>query len=812
VSNNEASDINSPNTNLTKSFCVDTELHHGFHLGNTFVEPDLGIITRDEQRYHLAPKAMEVLIFLSSTQGEIVSREQILQFAWGDKKASKANVTHVISEIRQALDDHKECPTFIQTISRKGYRMLLPTISKGAASMWTFPGNQSNHIHALSDKKGKLSLSMLKSSRLFNACAAYLVVSWVLLQVFSTVFPIFDIEPLGGKIAALCLVVGFPIVIGFEWVKEIKQRKSFARENSVHSKSFYQQLAIDGFFITIMLLIIFYLSTHLITKIDKESAQQEIMSTTDNIPLADIIDNAVAILPFVALFDDVMPQYIVSGLQEELITFLSLKTEFKVSSLRAITALESDASIEQIKNRLGVRYIVEGKVKLIAQQLVVNITMIDLTTGFQVWADESSATIQELLTLYNELSRKTVNALSLLVSKYDKVDGTEYLPTKNFSAYDAYLQGKEKYRENKDIDALNAAEQLFLQAITLDPQFILASSALCQTYLAKYLLTIDPSEYQKGLNVCQLIADNEQVSFESNLALGTLYRINGQYEKAERFLNAAKKLKPNSTEMLISLANLYTKLEKVEQAEEYYLQAISVELGNWQNYYEYGLFLFSLGRYENAISQFNKVILLNRNIAMAHNALGAMYYMTVDFEKANVAWSKSLFIEPTSATYANLGTVLFMMNRYENAVEMYSQSAELSPLDTTIWGNLGDALKYSKNSQQEAEKAYRKALALANKNALINNKNLSLQAQISRYHSELKSCPEALKIQQAVLNENAQDPYVFYDLAIVSINCHERNMMKKLINKALTLGYPYPLLLADPQFHDYKEWLKQLDR
>tara|TARA_R110002124_G_C8961682_1_gene514120 strand:+ start:4169 stop:4495 length:327 start_codon:yes stop_codon:yes gene_type:complete len=93
---------------INSRFSVDGELHQGFQLGSIVIEPDLGVIIRNGQRYHLAPKAMEILLFLSSTNGEIVSREQILSFGWGDNHAAKNNVTHIISEIRHVLDDHKE--------------------------------------------------------------------------------------------------------------------------------------------------------------------------------------------------------------------------------------------------------------------------------------------------------------------------------------------------------------------------------------------------------------------------------------------------------------------------------------------------------------------------------------------------------------------------------------------------------------------------------------------------------------------------------------------------------------------------------
>lgn len=793
--------------NNPRQFAVDSTLHQGFQLGNLIIEPDLGIVIRNGHRYHLAPKAMEVLILLASANGEIVSRETISAFAWGDINTAKANVTHVISDIRHVLDDHKECPTYIQTIPRKGYRMLLPTVSKASSGIWPFPVDAIDGV----DKKWKLSFSLLKSSRLINASAAYLVVSWLLLQVFAVILPIFDVPTWGGKLVALFLVVGFPVVISIQWVHEFKVRKKFSYENKKHVRFVYQQFVVDGIFVLIILLIIYYVSTHLITKIEHESAQQPVSVVAQtSVPSANVTENAVAILPFYAKQPANNPQYFVTGLQEELINLLALKPVFKVSSMRAINALDPNASIEQIKNSLGVKYIVEGRSTLVENKLTINTIMTNVVTGFQVWSDETKGSTNELLHLYTELSRKITNALHLLVVGDKAVNSNNYMPTRSFAAYDAYLQGKEKYRHSNSLTALIEAEKLFIKALQLDANFVQASSALCQTYLDKYLLNNDTNEYQKGLNVCQLIANNERVSFESHIALGTLYRINGEYQKAEDHLIIAKSIKPAASEVYISLADLYAKLEQSEKAESLYLEAINLERGNWKNYYDYGLFLFYSGRYEHAISQFNKVILINNNAALAYNALGAVYYMALNFEQANIAWSKSLAIKPTSVTYSNLGTVLFFMQHFENAAEMYLQSAEISPLDPTLWGNLGDALKYSKNQSENARSAYKKGLELAKKNAVINEKNPNLQAQISRYYSELAQCSDAKRHQNIVLNNNLQDPYIYYDLAIVSINCFNEDNLKLFIEKAVSLGYPIKLLLADPQFYDYNHWLKGL--
>ncbi len=809
MSTKDELEVTVPIESGSEYFDIDTELHQGFQLGSLVVEPDLGVVIRNGQRYHLAPKAMEVLLFLSSSNGEVVSREQILAFAWGDTNASKANVTHVISEIRHVLDDHKECPTYIQTIPRKGYRMLLPTVNKSASGIWPFTSDQTGNSTG-SDKQWKLSFSLLKSSRLVNASAAYLVVSWVLLQVFSIILPIFDVPPWGGKVATLFLVIGFPVVISIQWLKEFKIRKKFSTEHNKKHRFVYRQLAIDGVFVLIIVFVISYISSHLIEKIETESAQQPInLALGTQVPKASVTANAVAILPFKITDNINSPDYFVSGLQEELINLLALKPTFKVSSIRAINALVPNANIGQIKDSLGVKYIVEGRTRMVENTLKINTIMTDVVTGFQVWSDETKGSTHELVVLYSELSRKIANALHLLVVGDNKDNTSHYMPTENFAAYDAYLQGKEKYRSSKTINALIAAENLFITALQLDPDFVQASSALCQTYLDKYLLNDDTSEYEKALNVCQLIAGNETVSFESQLALGTLYRVNGQYDKAEMHLSKAKLIKPESSEVYISLADLYANKEQNETAERLYQQAINLELGNWKNYYDYGLFLFYSGRYEQAIGQFNKVILINNNTAMAYNALGAVHYMVLDFEQANIAWSKSLAIKPTAVTYSNLGTVLFFMKRFENAAEMYMQSAELTPLDPIVWGNLGDALKYSVNKENKAKFAYEKALELARKNVVINDKDLSLQAQMSRYYSELAQCDQAKNHQDIILQSQVKDPYIYYDLAITAINCFDDNRLKLSIDEAIKLGYPVKLLLADPQFYDYKHWLKE---
>lgn len=800
------------NHKIVEKFTVPKKLHNGFSLGDIIVEPDLGLIIRNSERYHLAPKAMEILLFLAANNCEIVSREQILSFGWGDETASKTNITHIISEIRHALDDHKECPTYIQTIPRKGYRMMLPTLDKPSSGLFNFSGEYDNQ--AATNTRWQLSLSIFKSSRLFKASAAYVVISWVLLQVFAIVLPIFNAPNWGVKFTTLVLIIGFPVVISYQWLKELKFKRKRLINKANKTKFFYQQLAVDSFFVSIVLGIIFYLSTHLITFIEIETEQQaQIKNSSFTLP---VVDNAIAILSFstqyAGLNDEQLPEYVVSGLQEELINYLAQKPSFKVASIRATNALEDNASINDIKSLLGVRYILEGKAKYESNQIIVNTSLIDSVSGFQVWGVETKGELSQLLNLYAELSRKVVNAMHLLLPGDDEQfsNNQNHMPTLSFEAYDAYLQAKNQYRKTKSINSLIAAEKLFNQALKLDPKFIQASAALCLTYMELYQLDEDPAYYHKGVEVCDLTASYKSVSVESYLSLGKLNMVRGKHQQAINNLEQALAIDSEATDVISTLADVYYKVENINKAEELYLQAIELEPAYWRNYYQYGVFLYYSGQYERAIPQFNKVNLLNSNVANSYNALGGSHYLLMDWESASIAWSKSLAIEPTALTYSNLATSLFFLQQFDNAAEIYLQGTKLTPNDNTIWANLGDSYKYSATQNSEAVGAYKKALELALNKELINPHDVTIQSQIARYYSELDQCPVANTYAETVLKKSPTDPYIFYSLSLASLNCDRFSEAENLLDKTISLGYSKELLLADPQFLAYKEQLSEL--
>jgi len=97
-----------------------------FRLGTWLVHPSLNCVSRNGTSVQLEPKVMSVLVCLAEHRGEPVSKEQLLQTVWPDTFVGEGVLTRSISELRRVFEDDTREPKVIQTISKRGYRLLAP--------------------------------------------------------------------------------------------------------------------------------------------------------------------------------------------------------------------------------------------------------------------------------------------------------------------------------------------------------------------------------------------------------------------------------------------------------------------------------------------------------------------------------------------------------------------------------------------------------------------------------------------------------------------------------------------------------------
>lgn len=95
-----------------------------FWIGPWRVDPYKNLIERKDHRVRVEPKAMRVLVYLAERAGEDVGREEILRAIWDGAPVKGEVLTNAIWELRKAFGDDPREPDFIQTVSRKGYRLV----------------------------------------------------------------------------------------------------------------------------------------------------------------------------------------------------------------------------------------------------------------------------------------------------------------------------------------------------------------------------------------------------------------------------------------------------------------------------------------------------------------------------------------------------------------------------------------------------------------------------------------------------------------------------------------------------------------
>jgi DNA-binding winged helix-turn-helix (wHTH) protein len=99
---------------------------NAFRVGDWLVEPDLGRVSRDDTGRQLEPRIMHVLVCLAERCGEVVARHELVDAVWAMEFITENTLTHAIAELRKLFGDNARDPRYIETITKRGYRLIMP--------------------------------------------------------------------------------------------------------------------------------------------------------------------------------------------------------------------------------------------------------------------------------------------------------------------------------------------------------------------------------------------------------------------------------------------------------------------------------------------------------------------------------------------------------------------------------------------------------------------------------------------------------------------------------------------------------------
>jgi TolB-like protein len=105
-----------------------------FRMGAWLVRPSLNTISRNGTDIQVEPKMMEVLVCLASRPGESISKETIIKTVWPDTFVSDDALIRCVSELRRVFGDDARAPSVIQTIPKRGYRLMASVAARSIPS------------------------------------------------------------------------------------------------------------------------------------------------------------------------------------------------------------------------------------------------------------------------------------------------------------------------------------------------------------------------------------------------------------------------------------------------------------------------------------------------------------------------------------------------------------------------------------------------------------------------------------------------------------------------------------------------------
>src|SRR5882672_9562212 len=164
-------------------------------------------------------------------------------------------------------------------------------------------------------------------------------------------------------------------------------------------------------------------------------------SRMQNAALNPTPDKSIAVLPFENRSEDKANAYFADGIQDEILTRLSKIADLKVISRTSTQHYQSKpANLREIAKQLGVANILEGSVQKVADQVRVNVQLINAESDSHLWADTYDRKLTDIFGVETEIAKRIADSLQANLTGHEE-KALAVKPTNNSEAYDAYLRG-----------------------------------------------------------------------------------------------------------------------------------------------------------------------------------------------------------------------------------------------------------------------------------------------------------------------------------------------------------------------------------
>lgn len=454
-------------------------------------------------------------------------------------------------------------------------------------------------------------LSELSRRHVIRVGGAYVVVGWAILQAASIIAPAMDLPDSAITFILFVLMLGFPVAIFLAWAFQVTPEG--VKRNEMSEDVPVQRVSKPEIGLIVAALILVGASIYMPGSINRQPTQHG--NLVNRAPAL-----SVAIVPFDNLLGDAKYDYLVEGFVEDLTTKLA-KTSLPlvVAGRNSASAFgDTSSDIQEIGDKLNVRYVVEGSLRRNGDNVRVTGQLIDITTNAHVWGDAFDYPLADLLKgtdvavfeMYPDIEA------TLLRSEIGRLRSA---PKTSLSAGDLALMGFAAGFLPLNKDSIPAGMNILRAAIALDPNNATAlwvSAMLC-SYAPGFHADKTPELMEEAItNISRALELDPMSSSIASAAALVFHNLNDQ-DTALRHASRAVALDPENSfahnvhaRTLLASGQAGNALESVEAA----LDLISPKHLNFSEFrYTRGLVLLGLADFVEAEEMFRQNLLLTDN-------------------------------------------------------------------------------------------------------------------------------------------------------------------------------------------------------
>lgn len=370
-------------------------------------------------------------------------------------------------------------------------------------------------------------------------------------------------------------------------------------------------------------------------------------AVASGLPLPD--KPSIAVLPFTNMSGDQAQDYFSDGISEEIITALSRFEDLFVIARNSTFVYKGKmVDVRDIGHQLGVRYVLGGSVQRSAEQLRINVQLIDAIANVHLWAEKYDRPAADLFTVQDEITQRVTAALGGRHGAIPRAElaRTAHMDAKQFQAHDLLLQGIAAI-DRFTRDDVARGQELLHRAVKLDPSNAHAFAKLAIAQWLEFTMgwSTNPEATLKELErLAHQALDVDPSNPWAHWALGYWHLTARRLDEALAEQEKAHTILPNDADLLTELGWMRSLAGDPERGlgEMRAAMRLSPYCPNW---YASNLAqaLYMLGRYEEAIRSLSG---LQPQNLLTRLYLAASYAELGRLDEARAQMAEALKLDP----------------------------------------------------------------------------------------------------------------------------------------------------------------------